>query len=808
MTFLDYTSSFGMAAAPFQLTDRANDFLFVDSEVDSAEILLNHLARPTIVERLRQGGDPLAQIAAVLAEAPGVRRLHVLSHGAPGRLRLAGRDLGLEAFLDHPALPTLRAALADDAEIVLYGCAVAAGPSGDRFVSGLSAVLGAPVTASDAPVGRGGTWRPFTGDLCAFGAAGMAAYPHRLATATFGIVTTINTVSTLTSNESGVTISVTKSDSTPMAGVSSGFLDPGVIGNTVSYTLTFDTAVNITQFQIGEFTNRSAGSNYVFTPDTGTTVTIADNSGSIVGAIATLNPGDWTGITSFTVSYTGTETWRVGLDNIKFTAAPMTAANTTGAGFDTTDGTNLTPSFAFGAGDETLTIADASHISATSVADGGAGTDTIVLANGSDLSTAGFTLTGFENLTLASGASVTMTVAQLNGFTGAVTAAGTETVTLATTGTVAGGNIAAIETIATAADAATQTITLAAADASGMTLVAGDGGLDGFVVTGSTGAQVLLGSDGSDSLSGGAGADSLLGNAGDDLLIGGADADTLFGGDGFDSLYGGAGDDSLIAGTGADLLVGGGGADRFVLPGNLTGGTYTVGDYTAGEDTISLLGATAASVLTATTVGSDVLLGVDMNGDSFVDLNLLVAGGAGLSFSTVASTFGSDIVGSTAANVLYGTTAADLLTGSVGNDVVSALEGADTVLALAGDDVVHGDGGNDVLSGGDGLDSLYGGEGGDTLVGGDGADVLYGGTGNDFLYGVTGSDVLYGGDGDDRLSGMDGDDTLLGGAGNDFLSGGAGSDVLSGGDGNDFRAGVAGSNLLAGGQGVDTLVGA
>lgn len=161
-------------------------------------------------------------------------------------------------------------ALADDADVVLYGCSIASGRDGEAFVDLLSRMLGRPVEAAPGPVGssdQGGSWSFLPVPRLAFGDLARTAYPGVLAVATFGIVTTINTSTTLTSNESGTTISVTKSDGVAMNGVSSGFLDPGVIASSVSYTLTFSSAVDITQFQIGEFANLSSGSNYVFTPD-------------------------------------------------------------------------------------------------------------------------------------------------------------------------------------------------------------------------------------------------------------------------------------------------------------------------------------------------------------------------------------------------------------------------------------------------------------------------------------------------------------------------------------------------------------
>ena len=369
-----------------------------------------------------------------MAGRQNVSALHILSHGAPGALALSGQRIDAATLAARPALmAAIRGALSDDSEIVLYGCSVAQGAHGAAFVAALSALLDRPVAASAGPVGAtrlGGGWCiPVEGAL-AFDADARAAYPATLSTATFGIVTTINTVNTLTSSESDVTINAVRSDATPMAGVSSGFLDAGLIGSAVTYTLTFSTAVNITQFQIGEFTNLTGTGNYVFTPDTGTAVVIADNDGSIVGAIATLTPGDWTGVTSFTVSYSGVNNWRVGLDNIVFTSASVTAS-TTAAGFNTTTGANLSPASTFAATDDTLTIANASHITSTSVADGGAGTDTIVLATGSDLTTAGFALSNFETLTLSANASVTMSENQHDGFATINGNTGTEQITLA-----------------------------------------------------------------------------------------------------------------------------------------------------------------------------------------------------------------------------------------------------------------------------------------------------------------------------------------------------------------------------------------
>tara|TARA_E500000318_G_scaffold35103_1_gene34341 strand:- start:2127 stop:7088 length:4962 start_codon:yes stop_codon:yes gene_type:complete len=628
----------------FKTNNSAQSILFVDAEVPFQEALIAGLRPGFDVVHLPSTADALSAIALHMLGRRNVPALHVLSHGEPGAIRLSGHTIGLSEITARPELvEAICDALAEDAGIVLYGCSVAHGQTGRTFVDGLSDLLERSVVASEHMVGAkklGGDWDFPALSQLAFDTEAQASYPGVLAQATFGVVTTINTVNTLTTNESGTTINVVRSDATPMAGVSSGFLDAGLIANTVSYTLTFASAVNITQFQIGEFQNNEDGANYAFTPNTGTAVTLADNSGSISGAIATLNPGDWNNITSFTVSYAGTANWRVGLDNIIFTSAAVTAATSTAPSFDTTDGTNLTPVLAFVGNDETLTIANAAHVvgstlsggagtdvisaptgtdftkatslsgfetlaltsgasvtmsaaqhdsfttitapgtetitlsetgsdtavignanvesyvvsvagitftlgtaaqnytgstgadivdagtlTATGTLAGGSGTDTLSLGNGSNIS--GATVSGFENLTFASGASVTMTVAQLNGFTGTVTAAGTETITLSATGTITNTGLSAVETLSTLSGG-TETITLTAATASGKTLTASDAG-DAFVVTASTGAQTINGSAGADTIDGGAGADTISGGAGTDSLTGGADLDRFTG---------------------------------------------------------------------------------------------------------------------------------------------------------------------------------------------------------------------------------------------------------------------------------------
>ncbi|WP_165872461.1 Ig-like domain-containing protein [Shewanella frigidimarina] len=132
-----------------------------------------------------------------------------------------------------------------------------------------------------------------------------------------------------TADDGTTTLTATRSDGGNLNGVSSGFLDPGVMGGSDTYTVTFNVPITISSIQIAEFTNNSTGNHYVLTPNIGTAFSIADNDGALAGSVTTHTPSTWVGVTSLTYSYSASG-WRNGLDNLVFTVtAPpsITSAN-------------------------------------------------------------------------------------------------------------------------------------------------------------------------------------------------------------------------------------------------------------------------------------------------------------------------------------------------------------------------------------------------------------------------------------------------------------------------------------------------
>ena len=116
----------------------------------------------TLVVVLDAQWDGVAQISQLLQAFSGVQAVHVLSHGNAGALQLGNRTLDNAGLADaSELLRRWRLALAPEADLLLYGCAVAEGEAGVQFVHKLADLVGADVAASTDATGSallGGDW--------------------------------------------------------------------------------------------------------------------------------------------------------------------------------------------------------------------------------------------------------------------------------------------------------------------------------------------------------------------------------------------------------------------------------------------------------------------------------------------------------------------------------------------------------------------------------------------------------------------------------------------------------------------------
>lgn len=164
------------------------NIVFIDSAVSDVEAILSSLPADAEVVYLDAGTNGLSQIASTLAGRSGIDSMHIISHGGAGLLKLGGASIDQSSFGTQAAdFATIRASLNPGADLLLYGCDVAAGVNGFGFIQTLAAVTGADVAASTNLTGAsnsGGDWtlEASTGSIestviAATGMAGTLAAP-------------------------------------------------------------------------------------------------------------------------------------------------------------------------------------------------------------------------------------------------------------------------------------------------------------------------------------------------------------------------------------------------------------------------------------------------------------------------------------------------------------------------------------------------------------------------------------------------------------------------------------------------------
>lgn len=144
------------------MTAAPSNIAFIDYRVADYQALIDGLAEGTEWFLLNAGEDGINQMARILSGYGSLDAIHVFSHGSPGTLYLGSTVLdgsNLEAYA--PGLQAIGSSLTATGDMLLYGCNVAQGDSGQIFIEGLAAATGADVAASTDLTGAsalGGNW--------------------------------------------------------------------------------------------------------------------------------------------------------------------------------------------------------------------------------------------------------------------------------------------------------------------------------------------------------------------------------------------------------------------------------------------------------------------------------------------------------------------------------------------------------------------------------------------------------------------------------------------------------------------------
>jgi Ca2+-binding RTX toxin-like protein len=822
-----------------------SSYVFVDARVQNWPQLLAGLAADIEVVVLDPIRDGIVQIAAALEGVTDLNAIHVISHGSAGTLYLGRTVLTSENLSSYRSeLGTIGATLSDSGDILLYGCEVASGITGQTFIENLALYTNADVAASTDTTGSaalGGDWvlEASTGAIKAdisFTVESQELY--------------LNTLADFVPDNTSTTFSVT------VGGSVTGNVD--VVGDQDWYRVSL-VAGHPYQFDLqGAPTGQGTiGDAFLRLFDaTGALVTINDDSGEGLNSLI-LYTANQSGTYFLSAggygSNVGTFLLSV-LEHVDLVGTPGDDTLTGGTGNDTLDG---------GAGADLLV--------------GGEGRDSLIGGTGNDTfygDASNDTLIGGDGDDTLNGGTGLDSVS----YTGASTAVSVSLAitTAQNTGGAGSDTLTAIEHL--------------------------EGSNHNDTLTGGTAANLLSGGLGNDDLNGNAGNDTLNGGDGDDTLTGGTGDDNLVGGTGLDWAYyngagsavtvnlatrgaqntGGAGidtlatlehllgsnfDDTLTGNSAANQLDGGAGNDTLdggsgndTMAGGLGNDTYVVN--AAGDQVTEASGAGTDTVRSST------------NHTLAANVEHLTLTGAGNTTAN-GNTLANQLTGNSGHNTLNGGSGNDTMAGGLGNDtyVVNAAgdqvteasgAGTDTVrastshtlllnvehLILTGagnssgtgndlDNKLTGNSGNNTLNGGGGADTLTGGAGADTMAGGLGDDtysvnaasdvvteaaaagtdlvrasthhmlaanvehLILTGAGNSGGMGNTLNNQITGNRGHNTLSGNDGADTLSGGTGNDTLSGGTGIDTFDYNALTDAGDTITGFTAGAGGDKID-----
>ncbi|MEH1804674.1 FG-GAP-like repeat-containing protein [Nostoc sp.] len=266
--------------------------VIIDSAIDDHQILAQGILPTAEVIVLNKHQDGIAQISALCKNHPAVG-IQIIAHGSPGNLQLGNSQLNLANL--HTYRQQLQQWKA--AEILIYGCEVAAGETGKTFIEQLHQLTGANIAASAQKIGnpqQGGTWEL---EVNIGQIASTLALKSEIREAYTGIFATFDTATNFTvgTNPKSVTVGDFNGD---------GKLDLAVANynsNTVSVLLGTATGgfAAATNFTVG--TNPRSVAVGDFNGDGKLDLAVANNGSKTVSLLLGNGTGGFAAATNFTV---------------------------------------------------------------------------------------------------------------------------------------------------------------------------------------------------------------------------------------------------------------------------------------------------------------------------------------------------------------------------------------------------------------------------------------------------------------------------------------------------------------------------
>ncbi len=167
-----------------------NICIFIDPSIDSFQYFIENVIQSVEIVPLNLTQDSLKQVADYLKEKQEISEVHIISHGSPGCLNLGKTQLSLDNLENYSHL--LKQSFSAVDSLILYGCHLAKGKTGQNFIKKLHQITGKNIAATASLTGNnllGGNWNfefklgNFNVNL-PFHKTALQAYPSVLATFT------------------------------------------------------------------------------------------------------------------------------------------------------------------------------------------------------------------------------------------------------------------------------------------------------------------------------------------------------------------------------------------------------------------------------------------------------------------------------------------------------------------------------------------------------------------------------------------------------------------------------------------------
>lgn len=138
------------------------DIVFIESNLPDLDGLLQTVRSNMEVHLIDADKNGVEQIASILSGRNDIDAIHIVAHGAEGKMILGNQILNKESIISQASeWLQIRQSLKQGADILLYGCKTGADTQGQALLNELAITTGADIAASDDITGSkslGGDW--------------------------------------------------------------------------------------------------------------------------------------------------------------------------------------------------------------------------------------------------------------------------------------------------------------------------------------------------------------------------------------------------------------------------------------------------------------------------------------------------------------------------------------------------------------------------------------------------------------------------------------------------------------------------